>query len=200
MGSSGYLIAGLGNPGSKYTNTRHNIGFSYLEHMVDDLGLHLGNEKFNGRYCRGKLSGKQVLFVEPQTYMNLSGECIRRFIDFFKIDIDNILILHDDIDLNTGRIKVVARGGAGGHNGIRSVGKHLGTNDFARIKIGIGRPQEHGDGHSQPVEKFVLSKFRDDEMKLFEQQADLAFQAAKIFIKHGVEDCMNRINGQGISI
>ena len=196
MGSSGFLIAGLGNPGSKYTNTRHNIGFFFLEHLVQSCGLQLTQEKFKGLYCSGRMCGKKVVFVEPQTYMNLSGDCLGRFIDFYKIDTANILVLHDDIDLESCRIKVVAGGGTGGHNGVRSVAKYLGTNDFARLKIGVGRPAKHDGRETQPVDKFVLSRFSDEESRSFEEKTDLVLQAVELFITDGVAACMNQINGQ----
>ena len=196
MGDTGYLIVGLGNPGSKYELTRHNAGFLALDYFADQNDFYLSNEKWKGVYCRDRLADARVLLVKPQTYMNKSGECVIRFVDFYKIQPENILIVHDDLDLPSGRVKVVARGGAGGHNGIRSIINHLGTPDFARLKIGIGRPESNEQGHGEPVEKYVLTGFSDQQFALFKEQLSLVKEAIGIFIEQGVDICMNRVNGR----
>ncbi len=196
MADVGYLIAGLGNPGPEYRMTRHNVGFFLIDFLADKNGLQSPVVKMKGRYCRGRLHGCSVFFVKPQTYMNRSGECIRAFADYYKIPATHILVLHDDIDLAPGRIKIVAKGGTGGHNGIRSIAQHLGTTEFSRIKVGIGRPEFDDRGHGQPVERYVLSKFSDLELKLFNERADLVEEAVDLFIKQGVVECMNCINGR----
>jgi len=196
MGNTGFLIVGLGNPGSKYELTRHNAGFLALDYFADQHGFALTAEKWQGVYCRDRLAGSRVLLVKPQTFMNKSGECVARFADFYRIEPANILVVHDDLDLPPGRIKVVARGGAGGHNGIRSIINHLGTSDFARLKIGIGRPERNEQGQGIPVDRYVLAGFRDQERTVFNERLSLVDEAIELFIEQGIDACMNKINGR----
>ncbi|MDR2550823.1 MAG: aminoacyl-tRNA hydrolase [Desulfobulbus sp.] len=190
------MLAGLGNPGREYQLTRHNIGFLFIDHIAGNHGWQVDSLKMQGFYCQGRAWGGQIFLLKPQTYMNRSGECVRSFLDYFKIPPDHLLVLHDDIDLAAGRIKLVARGGAGGHNGIRSIIQHLGTQDFARMKIGIGRPQTGAEERGQPVDQFVLSRFTGDEQLLFDQRKSLVAEASELFIREGIDICMNRINGR----
>ena len=196
MEDGGRLIAGLGNPGSKYELTRHNAGFLALDYFADQHGFAITCEKWQGVYCRNRLAGIGILLVKPQTFMNKSGESVVRFTDFYKIEPADILVVHDDIDLPAGRIKVVARGGAGGHNGIRSIINHLGTSDFARLKLGIGRPERNEQGQGIPVERYVLGRFSDQEFAAFSKQLSLVDEAVELFIEQGIDACMNRINGR----
>ncbi len=196
MGNAGRLIVGLGNPGSKYELTRHNAGFLALDYFADQHGFAMTCEKWQGVYCRERLAGVSILLVKPQTFMNKSGESLVRFADFYKIERADILVVHDDLDLPTGRIKVVARGGAGGHNGIRSIINHLGTSDFARLKLGIGRPERNEQGQGIPVERYVLARFSDRELGAFSKQLSLVDEAVELFIEKGIDACMNRINGR----
>ena len=196
MEDGGRLIAGLGNPGSKYELTRHNAGFLALDYFADQHCFAMTCEKWQGVYCRNRLAGIGILLVKPQTFMNKSGESVVRFTDFYKIEPADILVVHDDIDLPAGRIKVVARGGAGGHNGIRSIINHLGTSDFARLKLGIGRPERNEQGQGIPVERYVLGRFSDQEFAAFSKQLSLVDEAVELFIEQGIDACMNRINGR----
>ena len=196
MEDGGRLIAGLGNPGSKYELTRHNAGFLALDYFADQHGFAMTCEKWQGVYCRNRLAGIGILLVKPQTFMNKSGESVVRFTDFYKIEPADILVVHDDIDLPAGRIKVVARGGAGGHNGIRSIINHLGTSDFARLKLGIDRPERNEQGQGIPVERYVLGRFSDQEFAAFSKQLSLVDEAVELFIEQGIDACMNRINGR----
>ncbi|MBW2328517.1 MAG: aminoacyl-tRNA hydrolase [Deltaproteobacteria bacterium] len=196
MGDAGRLIVGLGNPGSKYELTRHNAGFLALDYFADQHGFAMTCEKWQGVYCRERLAGVGILLVKPQTFMNKSGESLVRFANFFKIEPVDILVVHDDIDLPAGRIKVVARGGAGGHNGIRSLINHLGTSDFARLKLGIGRPKRNEQEQGIPVERYVLSRFSDREFSDFIELLSLANEAIELFIEQGIDVCMNTINGR----
>ncbi len=196
MGESGYLIVGLGNPGAKYELTRHNAGFLALDYFADQHGCSFSSEKWQGLFCRDRLACGRILLVKPQNFMNRSGECVARFADYYRIDPAKILVVHDDLDLPAGRIKVVARGGAGGHNGIRSIINHLGTADFARLKIGIGRPERNEKGQGMPVERYVLAGFSDPELALFNERLSLIDEAVELFTLHDIETCMNRINGR----
>jgi len=194
MAESKFLLVGLGNPGPEYQLTRHNIGFLFLDFLADLAGGVVESRKMDGLYCQRSFCGNHVLFLKPQTYMNRSGQSVRAFIDYFKIPLQHLLVLHDDIDLAGGRIKVVSKGGAGGHNGIRSIAQHLGTFDFARLKIGVGRPAVNEQGQGQPVDKFVLSRMGEDELHQFEQRQSLVRQAVELFVRDGVASCMNQIN------
>ncbi len=194
--TSGYLIVGLGNPGPDYELTRHNAGFLALDHIADQQGWSLNTEKWQGICGSGRLGSERVFLVKPQTYMNRSGECVARFADFHRIGLEQILVLHDDLDLPSGKIKVTAKGGAGGHNGIRSLIQHLGSPEFVRLKIGIGRPPRNEEGQGIPVERYVLSAFSEAELELFNSRLPLINEAVELFIRHGAERCMNQINGR----
>jgi PTH1 family peptidyl-tRNA hydrolase len=194
MADSDFLIAGLGNPGAKYAATRHNIGFMALDRLGSAVDCSPTQVKFDGIFCRQRLFDKQVVLVKPETFMNRSGQCIGGFVNFFKIPKSNILILHDDLDLSPGRVKVVARGGAGGHNGIRSLVQHLGSQDFARVKVGIGRPERNENGQGIPVENYVLSKFNREEEQAFDALFEITNLAVELFLTQGIDTCMNQIN------
>lgn len=196
MADSRFLLVGLGNPGREYDLTRHNIGFYFLDHLAGRSGCRAESSKMDGFYGHGQAFGAQILFLKPQTYMNRSGQCVRAFVDYFKISPERIFVLHDDIDLAAGRIKVVSKGGAGGHNGIRSITQHLGRSDFARMKIGVGRPILNEQGQGQPVDQYVLSRMGDTEILVFENRRDLVEQAIELFVRNGIDRCMNRINGR----
>lgn len=190
------MFVGLGNPGRDYHLTRHNIGFFFVDYIAGFNGLRADTLKMQGMFCQGRAYGSHIFCVKPQTYMNRSGDCVRGFVDYFKIPLEHILVLHDDIDLSVGRIKIVSNGGAGGHNGVRSIAQHLGTQHFARMKIGIGRPIADGDNPGQPVDQFVLAKMNAAELQLFQQRENLVEEAVALFVRDGIDICMNRINGR----
>lgn len=192
-----FLLVGLGNPGAEYQLTRHNVGFLFLDYIADQCNCPINKNKFDGLYGRGRLSGKQVIFLQPQTYMNRSGISVRRFVDYFDVPVDQVLVVHDDIDLNEGRVKVVAKGGAGGHNGIKSIIQHLGVNQFARIKYGLGRPGNEHSERRQPVDRYVLSRLGQQEIHLLEDRFPVVDQAVALFIREGVNRCMSIINDVG---
>nr|WP_320011808.1 aminoacyl-tRNA hydrolase [uncultured Desulfobulbus sp.] len=196
MADTRFLLVGLGNPGAEYELTRHNVGFIFLDYLAERAGCRIDGQKMDGLYGQARAFGNQLLYLKPQTYMNRSGKSVRAFADYFKIPKERIMVLHDDLDLATGRIKVVGKGGAGGHNGIRSLGQHLGCSDFARIKIGIGRPPQNEQGQGQPVDRYVLSKMGTDEIRLFEQRFDIVEEAVELFVRDGIDRCMNSINGR----
>lgn len=196
MADARFLLIGLGNPGQEYRLTRHNAGFYFVDLLASRQGMTIETAKMNGLFAQGRMQGRQVVYLKPQTYMNRSGECVRSFVDYFKIPISHLLVFHDDIDLAPGRIKLVARGGAGGHNGIRSLIQHLGSQDFARLKIGIGRPEVNAQGQGQPVEQFVLARMSDSELNLLAERSARVEEAVQLFIDQGIEVSMNRINGR----
>jgi PTH1 family peptidyl-tRNA hydrolase len=196
VSNSFFLIVGLGNPGAKYELTRHNAGFLALDYFADQHGYNLNSEKWRGVYGGERLGEHRLILIKPQTFMNKSGESVARFADFHRIEPENILIIHDDLDLPPGRIKVAAKGGSGGHNGIRSLIQHLGTSDFARLKIGIGRPERDEQGRGIPVDRYVLSCFSDHDLALFNERLSLVDEAVDLFVRQGVDRCMNMINGR----
>ena len=196
MADSHYLIVGLGNPGAKYELTRHNAGFLALDDFADQHHCTVHHEKWHGLYCSERIEGRRVILLKPLTFMNKSGENVQRFVDFYQIPLKNILVIHDDLDLARGRIKVAAKGGAGGHNGIRSLMQHLGSPDFSRLKIGIGRPERDDQGRGVPVDRYVLNTFSNEELALFNDRLALIREAVSLFLEQGVDKCMNMINGR----
>ncbi len=182
-----WLIVGLGNPGSRYASTRHNIGFMIVEAFSARFCITLTKKSFQSRYGRGSVSGREVVLVKPLTYMNNSGEAVRGFMRNFGSDI-RLVVLHDDLDSPLGRLRIRVGGGAGGHRGVASVIDHLGYNDFIRVKVGIGRDSRI------PVEKYVLSRFGKDEYKIIEESVFNAAEAVELIITDGVQAAMNMCN------
>lgn len=186
------LIAGLGNPGLEYKDSRHNVGFRVIRLLCLDLGVRLNGRRFQSRNCRSTIRGKkEVILLCPWTFMNLSGRSIKACADYYNIKPENILVVHDDLDLPLGKIKVVRQGGSGGHKGVQSVIDHLGGTLFPRIKIGIGRPQL-----GEAVEDFVLSSFYDDQRETEERIIKRSVKACRLFILGGLVFTMNNINRQ----
>jgi PTH1 family peptidyl-tRNA hydrolase len=171
------VIVGLGNPGKKYEFTRHNIGFITLDYIADQLDISLDQSKFKGLYGEGRFKNEKVLLLKPMTYMNLSGEAIREITDFYKLTNEDILIIYDDLDLPSGKIKLRLKGGSGGHNGLKSIMAHLGTEEFKRVKMGIGRPT-HGD-----VVSYVLGQFSKDEEQNLEDAVKKATESSLSFLE-----------------
>lgn len=180
---------GLGNPGPEYKDTRHNIGFKVLDHLCNELGIRLENRRFQSRNTRIKLEGKDIILLCPMNYMNLSGNAVRLCADYYKIDREFILVVHDDLDLPLGRVKVAREGGAGGHKGVKSIIEHLGGTKFPRVRIGIGRPR-----YDESTEDFVLSPFYKDQKDAMEIAIQTAVNACRLVITDSVEFAMNQIN------
>ena len=185
------LIIGLGNYGPEYRETRHNIGFSVVEDLSEKWNIPLNQMKFKGHYGTGIVNGEKIVLVKPLTYMNASGECIGQFINFYKITNQDLLIIYDDLDMPTGKIRIRQKGSAGGHNGIRSTIQHLGTDQFNRIKVGIGRP----DGRKTVVD-FVLTRFTPEEQPLINEAIEKTSDACDFWLKNEFINVMNRYNGK----
>ena len=184
-------IVGLGNIGKKYELTRHNIGFMVVDRLVESYNLELNQQKFKGLYAIAMINGEKVLLIEPMTYMNSSGEAVRPLMDYFNVSTEDLLVLYDDLDMPPGRLRLRQKGSAGGHNGIRSLIQHLGTDQFKRIRIGIGRPT----GHLKVVD-FVLQKFTPDEMIVMDKVINQTIKAIEAFIAgERFENIMNQYNG-----
>ena len=183
------LLVGLGNPGEKYRATRHNVGFEALDLLAGRHDLDINRGKFSSLTVRGRINGQDVLLAKPQTFMNLSGGPVRRMMDYYRIDLDGLLVLHDDLDVELGRLKVAARGGSGGHKGVASIIESLGESEFARIKIGIGRPHPGESGES-----YVLGQFAAEEVNVFETVLVSVAEAAEVFITRGVAESQALFN------
>jgi PTH1 family peptidyl-tRNA hydrolase len=184
-----YLLAGLGNPGSKYAGTRHNIGFMVLDYLAAKNDLSFVDSKCKAVQVRTVLWQEPVILLKPETFMNLSGDAVISLANYYKIEVDRVIVIHDDLDLDLGRIRISAGGGDGGHKGIRSIISCLGSRDFPRIRMGIGRP-----ALPIPPEKYVLSKFDPDELKLLNHQLPLVEEGLQLFIQEGITAAMNVVN------
>lgn len=160
------LIVGLGNPGKEYENTRHNVGFMALDNYVKLKNIKFDKQKFNGIYAEELVSGDKIIYLKPQKYMNLSGEVVRDFVNFFKIDVNDILIISDDISLPVGKIRLRPKGSSGGHNGLKNIENHLNTSEYKRIKIGIG------SNNNYDMKDYVLGKFSKDDVNILNNTFD----------------------------
>ena len=183
-----YIIAGLGNPGVKYEGTRHNVGFSVIDALAEEHNIRVDKKQFKGLTGRGVIAGQQVLLLKPLTYMNLSGESVRAAFDFYKPETDQVLIIFDDISLETGQLRIRKKGSAGGHNGVKSIIAHLGTTEFPRIKVGVGEPKR-GE-----LVDFVLGHFHGEDAAVMKEAVKTAACAAEMFLEEGPEAAMNIYN------
>jgi PTH1 family peptidyl-tRNA hydrolase len=194
MGSNEYLIAGLGNPGSEYQATRHNIGFIFLEELERYWNFFGEKEKWKSLYLTGNVDGCKIHLIRPMTFMNRSGDSVVQFYNFFKLHPERLLVIHDDLDTAPRRIPRDKGGGDGGHNGIRSIATRLGENGFYRLKIGIGRPG-NGDIHPDfPVEKYVLSSFTANERELLEKRFSDLERGIRFFLSGDSQKAMGLLN------
>ena len=182
-----WLIVGLGNPGKKYSRTRHNIGFMVMEEIADRYRIDLAEKK---EYIigRGSIEGQKVLLVEPLLYMNMSGAALQNIFRKSNARSENLVIVHDDLDMETGKLRIRKTGSSGGHKGIESIIQSIGSRDFVRVKIGIGR------GQGIPAEEYVLKKFRKDELPLIQEGILRASDAVRSIISEGVDKAMNKFN------
>lgn len=184
------IIAGLGNPGREYEGTRHNIGFSVIEQLADQYNISMIEKKHKAVYGRGMIEGEKVILLKPQTYMNLSGESIVDAVHYYKIDPEeDLIVIYDDIDLNPGRIRIRAKGSAGGHNGVKNIIANLSTQIFPRIRVGVGAKPRGWD-----LVDYVLGRFSGDELSLIEEGKRAACQAVGIIVGQSVEAAMNQLN------
>jgi PTH1 family peptidyl-tRNA hydrolase len=190
-----YIIAGLGNPGEQYCSTRHNVGFFIVDDLARRWTSATFQEKWHAEYLSLTVGQEKVHLVKPLTFMNRSGKAVTQFLRFFKIAPEQLLVIHDDLDMSSGRVKLVKGGGAGGHNGIKSLVETLGTKVFYRLKIGIGRP---GDGavHADfPVDKYVLSDFTTKELDLLQSRYETIENGIRLFLQESPAKAMNLLNG-----
>jgi PTH1 family peptidyl-tRNA hydrolase len=183
------LVAGLGNPGSKYAMTRHNIGFMVADLLAARHSISIGKEKKRSETGKGMIVGTPVVLTKPLTFMNLSGETVGPLAAYLDIIVEDIIVIHDDLDLDFGRIKIKTGGGHGGHNGLKSLISHLSSREFVRIRVGIGKPPAGGD-----VSSYVLNQFSAEEKKELNNVIELAADAVEAVISEGVARAMNNFN------
>lgn len=185
-----YIIVGLGNPGREYAGTRHNVGFNVVTRISDDYNIPISIKEHKAICGKGFIAGQKVLLALPQTYMNLSGESVKELVDYYKIDPEEeLLVVYDDISMDVGRIRLRAKGSAGGHNGIKNIIAHLGTDRFARVKVGVGAKPEGWD-----LKDHVLGRFTREENETMRQMLGTACDACREYIMNGIEAAMNKHN------
>lgn len=187
-----FLIIGLGNPGQKYKDTRHNVGFGVIDKIAQTLNIEVDKKEHQGLVQSAFWHGKKILLVKPQTYMNLSGQTVGELINYYHDQIDNLLVIHDDLDLPVGQLRFKKHGGTGGHNGLKSIVQHLNSQEFDRLKIGIGRPKGPMD-----VKAFVLTSFAAEERQSLEETIERASEAVKTWMLEGIDRAMNEFNKRG---
>jgi PTH1 family peptidyl-tRNA hydrolase len=184
-----FLIVGLGNPGEKYENTRHNVGFLFLDYLADMLKVSFSSSKWQAQTAKAHLDGNQLLLLKPETYMNKSGYSVAAAASYYKIPNENIIVIHDDIDLMFGQLKVAVNRGSGGHNGIKSIVEHIGSQDFVRIRVGIGRPDT-----PIPVDRYVLSKLSKSEIEEIQERYQIMVQGIEYILCQDVKKAVNKLH------
>lgn len=184
-----YIIAGLGNPTREYDKTRHNVGFAVIDVLAEQYGIDVSGKKHKAFYGKGVMEGQKVILAKPQTFMNLSGESIRAMADFYKVEPEQIIVIYDDISLEPGQLRIRLKGSAGGHNGIKNIIAHLGTQEFPRIKVGVGAKPPRMD-----LAAYVLSRFPADEQKLMDEAFGKAAKAVVMMMTDGSDRAMNVFN------
>lgn len=182
-----YLIAGLGNPGRQYALTRHNIGFEVIDYLVNELNLGGKKVKFNGEYYTHMINGEKIIFLKPLTYMNLSGECVKAYVDYFDIQTNELMIIYDDTSFDAATVRVKKSGSSAGHKGMEDIILNLNSEDIPRIRIGIGQAE-------YDIKNHVLSRFSEQEITLMQQAVKKAAQAVMLFIEKDINTAMNLIN------
>ena len=182
------LIAGLGNPGAEYDNTRHNVGFKVIDNISKEYNIEINRQKFKGVCGEGFIANQKVMLLKPSTYMNLSGESIREAMAFYKLTEEDIIVVYDDISLPVGRMRIRDKGSAGGHNGIKSIIQNIGTEVFPRVKIGVGQPEHDLVSH-------VLGKFSKEDSEVLQKVMPAVEEAVETIIKVDSKEAMNRYNG-----
>ena len=188
-----YLVVGLGNPGRRYATSRHNIGFKVVDELARRLDASPWREEFLSLAARARVDGRRVLLLKPQTYMNRSGEAVAEAVSYFKLDAESVIVVHDDIDLPLGKIKLKAGGGSAGHKGVESIASHLGTDAFIRIRTGIGRPAAGRD-----VVDHVLSRFDREEEAVAGRLVVLAAEAVEAVLQRGLAEAANVYSGRRV--
>lgn len=182
------LIVGLGNIGKEYENTRHNVGFMCIDEIANSLKINFNKEKFGGLYAEKNINNEKYIFLKPQRYINLSGEVIKKYVDFFKIDVQDILVINDDLDMNCGKIKIKYKGSSGGHNGLKNIEMHLKTNEYKRIKIGIS------NNKMMDTKDYVLGKISGIDKELIDSTIKKMPNIFSDYVNLSFDQLMNKYN------
>ena len=185
------LVVGLGNPTARYDKTRHNVGFEVIDALADKYNIALDTMKHKGMYGKGKIDGQSVILLKPMTFMNLSGESVALVSGYYKVAPEDIIVIYDDINLDVGRLRIREKGSAGGHNGMKNIIAHLGTEEFPRLRIGVGMKPPKMDWAD-----YVLSHFSEEEQALMNQGYDKACEALKLLLLDDIPQAMNQYNGK----
>ena len=183
------LVVGLGNPGEKYAGNRHNIGFMVVDHFADSTGIGINKNKFKSSYGNGRIDDIKIHLIKPDTYMNKSGEAVKEISSFYKIPLENIIVIHDEMDLPLGRLKIKSGGGNAGHKGLNSISQHLGSDDFTRIRIGVGKPVTKNSRTG-----YLLSDFSSDEKEIVNDSIEKASEAVLEILRTNLATAMNKFN------
>ena len=184
-----YLIVGLGNPENEYAHTRHNMGFNTINKISQQYNIEVKQNKFQALYGSGMIEKEKVILLKPQTYMNLSGNSVKEVVDFYKIEKEKILVIYDDMDIEPGKIKIRKKGSAGGHNGMKSIIQMIGTEEFPRIRVGIGRPIRKDDEIN-----YVIGAIPEEDLKRLDEGIEKAQKAVEEILRNGVDSAMNKYN------
>lgn len=183
------IIVGLGNPGKEYENTRHNVGFKVMDLVSKKLNIDVNKAKFKGIIGSKGCLDKKIILCKPQTYMNLSGDCVQELLKYYKANIEDLIVIYDDIDIEVGKIRVRPSGSPGTHNGMKDITKKIGSKDFIRVRVGTGKPKEGRD-----LADYVLSNFDKNEQKLIDEAIENASEAVLEVMNNGIESAMNKFN------
>ena len=183
------IIVGLGNPTSRYAGTRHNVGFSVIYELSDTYNIKVDTKKHKAMIGKGMIGGEKVILAMPMTYMNLSGEAVSEILNYYKCDISDLIVVYDDISMDVGKIRIRGKGSAGGHNGIKNIIQHLGSDSFARVKVGIG-----GKPRNMELADYVLGRFSEDEQPIIRESVKKAGEAVYIMINDNIDVAMNKFN------
>lgn len=186
-----YIIAGLGNPTRTYEGTRHNIGFEVIDRLADSFRIDVSIQKNKALCGKGVIEGQKVILAKPQTYMNLSGDSLRELAAYYKVEPENIIVVFDDISLEPGQIRIRPKGSAGGHNGVKNIIARLGTEEFPRVKVGVGEKPKGWD-----LTDYVLSRFSSEDRKVMDESVKLAAEAVVAIMTQGTDAAMNKYNGK----
>lgn len=184
-----YIIVGLGNPEPEYSKTRHNMGFDVINMLAQENNIELNRNKYNAIYGTGAIQNEKVILIKPQTYMNNSGEAVIQFVNFYKEKLSNLIVIYDDMDTEAGKIRIRAKGGAGSHNGMKSMIKELHSEEFPRIRVGIGKPKYEFDRIN-----YVIGKISEDDFLELEKGEKRAKEAIEYLINKGIDNTMNKYN------
>lgn len=194
-GKTMYIIVGLGNPEPEYANTRHNMGFDVINKLARKNDISLNKTKYNAIYGTGIIKNEKVILIKPQTFMNNSGESVVEFVRFYKEPLEKVIVVYDDMDTDVGKIRVRAKGGPGSHNGMKSLVHELKSEDFPRIRVGIGKPKNEFDRID-----YVIGRIPNEEYIVLQEGEDLAVDAVEYWIENGIDNTMNVYNVKGVSI